>query len=247
MHAEDLLDRFQRAEDDIRRFSATPGGTVKIGVTPSLGRVLVPMLLETCADRHPEIVLQFVQGFTDQLNHWITAKELNLAVTSAELDTSQHETVPLYVEKIELVGRPEILSNLTDPVSSKSLSKVPLALDERSQHVRQMLDQGMSKAGAELLDFVEIQAINIRREFVLQGKRCTLAPLALFSSELESGQLVAKAVDLPGLSRTLHLAGPRVERMSPAELAVQKIIIPLVDNIIAAGQFGWVNPAKFDS
>ena len=242
IHADDVLDRIRRIEDDIRRFSSTPSGTIKIGITPSLGRALVPRILEICADRFPDISVQFVQGFTDQLDHWITAKELNLAVTRAAIDSAQHETVPLYIETIKLFGHPSLVAHLSEPISLEVLTTLPLALDERSQHVRKVLDEGLAEAKLELRDILEIQAINIRREFVLQGKRCTLAPMALFSAEMESNQLIAKSVDLPGFRRTLHLAGPRVERMTPAELAVQEIIIKLMDEIIESGSYGWSLP-----
>lgn len=243
MHADDLLERFKRAEEDIRRFGSVPGGIVRIGVTPSLGRVLAPKILEACADRHPEITLQFTQGFTDQLERGIAAKELDIAVTRRAIESERHETLPLYVEAVELIGAPDVLEGFPEPVRLSALADLPLALDERSRHVRKLLDEGLKRAGLKLADALEVNAVSIRREIVLQGKRCTLAPAALFASELGSRQLLARKIDLPGLVRTLHLAGPRVERMAPGELAVQGLILELMNEEIEGGACGWALPS----
>ncbi len=241
-HADVILETFSKAEQELRRFSKTPSGTVRIGVTPSLGRVLVPTLLEACADRHPDTKLLFSQGFTDQLDSQLTNLAIDFALTHTMLDNDRFESVPLYVETICLIGTPDLLSNASDPMSVAELVEMPLALDERSQHVRRIIDRALDGEGLEFRDMVEIQAINIRRELVMQGRRCSISPLALFAAELEAGLLKAVAIDIPELTRILHLAGHRVEKMTPAEAAVRALILELVDADIAAGRFGWLMP-----
>lgn len=243
-HALEILDRTKRAEQDIRRFSRSPFGTVRVGVTPSLGRVLVPPLLEACADRHPDINLSFVQGFTDQLDRLVTSKALDLAVTHAEFDTETLETVPLHIETMCLVGTHELLSGLQEPVPLPIFVKLPLVLDERSQQVQKILESGIRAQQLEYADSVEIAAINIRREFVVQNKRCSVAPPALFSTEIEAGELIALKIDLPDLKRTLHLASARVEAMTPAEAIIRSLIIELMDGHIKAGRYGLEMPVS---
>ena len=242
-HAIDILARVAIAEDELGRFSQTPSGTVRLGVTPSLGRALVPALLELCADRHPEMKILFAQNFTDQLYHDLHSGKMDFVLTHSVIETGKYETVPLYTETMSLIGKPALIpDNNNAPVSVEQLARVPLALDERSQHVRQIIDSATQKQQIELQDVVEIQAINIRRELVMQGRRCSIAPVALFSTEIESGQVVATDIDIADLTRIIHLAGPRVEQMTRAEAAVRSLIIELVDNNIEHDRFGWKMP-----
>lgn len=243
-HAEDILTRVRRAEADLKFFSGTPAGAVRIGVTPSLGRAIVPKLLETCSDQFPDIALQFAQGFTDQLERQLEQGDIDLGIAHSTMDTVIRETVPLYVEEIKLIGRPELMSGIPDPISLQALSQLPLVLDERSQQVRKIIDTALTNNELVMRDAVEISAVNIRREFVMQGKRCSLAPPALFSDEIESGSLLASSVDNDSFTRVLHLAGPRVETMSPAFAAIRTLIIHIIDEEIHAGRYGWRMPSS---
>ena len=243
-HAVEILASVGRAEDDVRRFSQSAFGTVRIGVTPSLGRVLVPQILEVFSERYPETRLQFTQGYIDALVREIEAGNLDIATISSLRDSTRLETVPLLVESINLVGVPELVAGLSDPVSLETLVDIPMVIDNRSEHYRMAVDGGLKKKGLEIKDVVEIQAINIRRELVTQGKRCSIAPAALFASEREAGYVISRKIDFPELTRTLHLATPRVETMTPAQAAVRNLIIEVTDSMIASKKHGWRLPQQ---
>ena len=241
-HAEDIVSRVTQAVVDVRRFSAVPSGTVRLGVTPSLGRVIVPQLLEIAADRFPEVSIQFTQGLTDQLDRLIGKHELDIAVTHSLIDTETIETLPLYFETIYVIGHMALIGDCEEPMTLAQLVRLPMALDDRNQHLRKIIDRGIADLGLELRDYVEIPAINIRRELVTQGRRCILAPYALFPQELEAGTIVAKRTEIPDLDRVLHLASSRVEKLSPAESAIRGLMVEIVDSAISGGLFGWRMP-----
>lgn len=241
-HSQDILERINLAEADLRRYARTPTGAVSLGVTPSLGRALVPRLLERCSDQFPEMRLQFTQGFTDQLEHLLDDGVVDMAVTHSKRDNMRHETVALYEESIQLIGKPQFISGLPDPVSVRDLASIPLMIDERNQQVRKIIDAALQAAGTKLTDTIEIQAINIRREFVMQGKRCSFAPRALFADEVEAGLLLARHVAAPEFSRVIHLGTPRVEILTPAMAAMRALTVELIDEEIRSGRFGWLSP-----
>ena len=241
-HAEDIMSRVSQTIADVRRFGTLPSGTVRLGVTPSLGRVIVPALLETVSDRFPEVSIQFTQGLTDQLDRLIGKRELEIAVTHSLIDTDTIETLPLYLETIYVIGHKDLIGDIEEPMTLAQLVQLPMALDDRNQHLRRIVDKGILEHGLQLHDYVEIPAINIRRELVTQGRRCVLAPYALFPQELEAGTIMAKRTDIPGLDRVLHLASSRVERLSPAESAIRGLMVEAIDNAIRSGLYGWRMP-----
>lgn len=241
-HAEDILERVAMAGTDMQRFSSMAVGRVGVGVTPSIGRWLVPALLEAASDRYPEITLQFTQGFTDQLDELFDAGALELSVSHTSLDTERHETIPLVVEEIGVIGRPSLLTGLTSPVPSSSLAALPIVLDQRSRKVRALIDTVLREEGTSLVDIVDIHAINIRRELVLQGKRCSIAPPALFEEEIRAGALVFASIDEPRFTRTVHLASGRLEVLPPSEAAVRSLVVEIIDRMTAEGRLGWRMP-----
>ena len=241
-HAVRIIESFEEAKADVRRFGKHAVGTVRIGVTPSMGRVVVPLLLQYCADQHPTLSLQLTQGFTDQLEHGILSRELDFAVTAEPLETEALESLPLYIETFLLVGHPGIMPVDEGPVPLIELSRMPLALDGRSLLLRRKLDAALAREGLEFANVQDIEAINLRRELVLQGRRAAVATQALFHQEIEHGEVVTRPIALPELSWELNLTTHRVERMTKAEAAIRKLLISIVDDTIASGAVGWQMP-----
>jgi len=242
-HAKKLIEGFEEAKADVRRYGKDAVGTVRVGVTPSMGRVIVPRLLEQCADEHPTINLQLIQGFSDMLETALSEKRLDFAMTHRPIDTEQHESLPLYVEQFVLVGAPELFVGMSDPVTPEQLAEMPLALDERSRHMRQRVDAALEARGLVFKDVQEINAINLRRELVIRGRRLSSATRALFQDDISNASLEVRKVDLDCLKIELSLATRRVERMTPAESAIRKLLTTLVDQVIAEGDVGWEMPS----
>ena len=243
-HAVRIIEGFNEAKADVRRFGKDAIGNVRIGVTPSMGRIVVPLLLQHCADQYPTLSLHLTQGFTDQLQAAILARELDFAVTALPLESEIHESLPLYVETFLLVGRPDIMPVGEGPVTLTELSQMPLALDGRSLLLRQKLDAALAREGLEFTNVQDIEAISLRRELVLQGRRAAVATQALFHQEIEHGQVVARPIALSELSWELNLTTHRVERMSKAEAAIRKLLISIVDETIASDAVGWRMPGS---
>ncbi|MBY6144815.1 LysR family transcriptional regulator [Mameliella alba] len=238
-HARDIVERFQTTRDDMASFSSNPTGRVRVGVTPALGRVLVPALLEHCSDLYPDLQLHLVQGYADHLERRLKDQELDVSIVHSKIETPHIESLPLFVEKICLIGRPGLLAGLGDPVEPEALTRVPLILDERGQLTRTSLEGFLKNAGDRMPKTVEVQAVNIRREFVMRGTHCALAPRALFFDELNSGEVEARDVDLPAFTRTLGLATPRVETMSRSIAAVREAFVDLILQSAEEGRYGW--------
>jgi len=179
-HARDIVDRFQRTKDDMAAFSSNPVGRVRIGVTPSLGRVLVPSLLEHCADLYPELQLNFFQGYADHLEHRLINQELDVSIVHSKIDTPHLESMPLFIEEICLIGRPNLIASFDDPIDPTLMVDLPLILDERGQLTRTTLEGIFQDAKATFAKALSVHALNIRRSFVMNGTHRSLAPTALF-------------------------------------------------------------------
>lgn len=238
----DIIERVEAAKLDARRYGKDAIGTVRIGVNPSAGRVIVPSLLQECSDKHPTINLQLTQAFADDLAIDIQERKLDFAITHLAIETDHLESLPLYVERFMLIGTPDLVGALPDPIEVATLASLPLALDGRSQYLRRLLDSSLAVAGLSFRNTQEILAFSLRRELVSQGRRCTIGTRALFQRELDNGELVGRKLTIPNLELDMHLTTRLVEAMTPAEAAVRQLIVSLVDDAIARGDVGWSLP-----
>lgn len=242
-HARALLERAEMASREVRRFSGAPGGIVKIGVTPSIGRVLAPELLEVCADRNPDIEVNLTQAFSHELDRALLSSRVDMAFSTTEMDEDRFESLPLLLQKTYVVGTPEALDGLSSPVSINELEFLPLAMDARNEERTHFLQDLAARKGVKLRNVrPPIHSMSIRREIVLSGNCSTIVPYAVFAQEISQGFFKALEIDEEGLHRNLNLNTRTVETMMPAEHVIRQLVVELVDNHISAGDFGWLFP-----
>lgn len=242
-HARALLERSELALRDVRRFSGTPGGIVKIGVTPSIGRALAPELLEFCADRHPDIEVNLTQGFSHELDRALLSSRLDMSFSTSEINDEKYESLPLLLQKTYLVGTPDALSGLETPLPLDALQDLPLAMDARDEQRTHFLQDLAVRKGVRLRNVRSpIHSMSIRRETVLSGSCSTIVPYALFAQEISQGLFRALEIDEPSLHKVLNLNTRTVETMMPAENVIRQLVVELVDKHIARGDYGWTIP-----
>ncbi len=240
--AEEILAAVERTKRELARHRMSGETTVRIGVTPSLSRVLVPRLMEFGFDRHPGVTLLFNQGFPADLERMWEGGEYDFAFVHNDIDTDESESLPLYNERLCLIGAPALCDQLPDPVPIRRLADLPIVLDVRSIWLREQLEREFRKLKISWTDVIESSSIEIRREYLIQNQRFCIAPIAQFGEEIDAGLAKMRFIELPRFNRTVHLAGPRVELMTEAESGIRELIVEIVDGLISGGAVGWEPP-----
>ena len=243
-HAEEVLAGIERIERELSRYRNSGEGTVRIGVTPSLSRVLVPRLMEAGFDRYPAITLLFNQGFPMDLERLWEAGECDLAFVQSDIETEETESLPLYNEKLCVIGAPVLCRDLPKVIGIGDVARLPVVLDVRSIWLRERLEREFKALRTDWADLIESSSLDIRREYLVQGRRFCIAPVAQFAKEIESGLAEFRDIDFPDFDRTIHLAGPAVEMMTETERNIRALIVEIVDAEIESGVFGW-QPANW--
>lgn len=238
-HATRILQDIDRAAADLRRFRGEDRGAIRVGVTNSLARYLVPQLLELAAERHPDLSLVFVQGLVPEISREWDAGNTDFTFTDADLETDTAESIPLYYEKFMLIGAADMMADLPEIIPLETLVDLPLIYDARNTANWANVQAATEVAGLTFRDASPVESIFLRRAFILKRNCFTIAPSVFFHEEIESGACQIREIALPSLTRLVQLAGPRVERMTKSESAVRQMIVDLVDRTIDEGLYRW--------
>jgi LysR family nitrogen assimilation transcriptional regulator len=234
--AEAVLDRVRLAEQAILPFQKSLAGELSLGVTPTSGRVLAPDLLAACAER-TNLRIAIHQGMSYDLLGRVDAGTLDMALCYDAHETKRVSAVPLYRERLYLVGPPDLVRS-NQSITFDALGKVPLVLDDRLQVMRRRIENVARARKIKVRVALEIEPINLKREMIVRHRRCTVVPYGLFLDEIRSGQLNARKIRSPALTQSLHL----VSRHSLAEAPrafMLAIIRETVARKIAEGGLGW--------
>jgi len=107
-HAIAVLDRLERASEELAAIHGGSGGTLRVGAFATANVDLVPGTLKRFAERWPEVGLRLVEGLTTRLMERLRAGALDVAVISdypAGLPADGGRIVPLCVDRL-LVALP---------------------------------------------------------------------------------------------------------------------------------------------
>ena len=240
--AQEIVDIVEQTERELTRHKSASEGTIRIGVTPSLSRVLVPRLMEAGFDRYPGVTMLFQQGYPTDLEAMWEAGECDFAIIQKDVETEVYESLPIYRERLVLIGSPAVCASILSAVSVAALADLPIVLDERSIWLRSELEREFKQLRISFGNVIESSSLDIRREYLLLGQRLAIAPIAQFCHEIESGLLTTRKIELDSFNRMMHLVGPRVEMMTATESSVRSLVLEIVESLIQEGAIGWAVP-----
>ena len=238
-HARRILREVDAAEAALARLGAGPAASVSLGVTPTPGRALAPDLIAASAGAGPRIALR--EGLSDELARLVALGELDAALCYDPEAREKLDVLPLYTEDLYLVGPPQLIAgNATGDIAFEALAGLPLVLDGRFQAGRRIIEAQAQEQGARL-DMIEAEAVTVKRELLVRHGRCSIVPLGLFYEEIGRGQLAARRVVSPQISRTLVLVTRR-GLAPPTRRALTAALTTLVGQRIEAGDLAWRRP-----
>jgi len=220
-HAEAILAAINDAKQAMAAIANDNRSQVTIGVSPSPGQVLGPLLLS--ASKTLKVRLR--EGHFDELHEAVArgAIDMALCLTPARAPL---RTIPLYDERLYLIGPPDRQPG--PEITMAELAAYPLVLDHRNHASRGRLEQAAAVQGVRLHIEQELEASSLRRSLVLHNGCHTVAAYSLFADEIQKGQLSARLIVDPGVSQCVNaICAPSLAAQT------EQALLALVRGVIA--------------
>ena len=204
--AETALVAIARAEQDALDAAAGRAGRLRIGVTPTLGAVLLPPVLASFRHTHPDVRLDLVSsGDSSWLRQQAGAGDLDIAVAALAAQAEPNTTIALTGDQRFVLIAPAEL-RLAKAVQRRALVGVPVVALTAGEGLRQQLDQVFAELGAEPNLAIETSEREMLVPFVAAGLGVALVPEGF-----------ARARPAKGL--TIHELDPPLRRRIGAVMA----------------------------
>ena len=174
--AENALAAMARAEQDAADAAAGRAGRVRIGVTPTLGAVLLPSVLAAYRRHHPNVRLDLVaSGDSAALRQQAGAGELDVAIAGLAATPEPHTRVALTGDQRFVLIAPTEL-HLPSPVRWRTLADLPIVMLTSGEGLRQQVDLVFTELGVEPDIAIETSEREMLVPFVAAGLGVTLIP-----------------------------------------------------------------------
>lgn len=174
--SEVALAAIERAEQDAADAAHGRAGRLRIGVTPTLGAVLLPGVLASFRRSHPDVRLDLVaSGDSTWLRQQAALGKLDIAVAALAPRPEKDVTVALAGHQHFVLIAPTEL-RLGGKVRRSRLVGLPFVALTAGEGLRQQLDQLFADLGAEPAIAIETSEREMLVPFVAAGLGVALVP-----------------------------------------------------------------------
>lgn len=238
-YAQKVLSLIEETETAMKNLNDVISGSLSISVTPTLGRAIVPDLIEKASTLQNKLTLTFGQSFSDEVKEQIDTDQADIGFSYNFIQDDKYASFPLFSEEMYLVGHPIVLDKFGPEISFDVLAELPMLLDKKYHANRKWLEKIAVKQGFNLSAAMEIDAVDIKSEILLKKERCTVAPYGLYLNLIQKGRLSACRIVRPEIIRTMFFVCSREKIKTPSVLWLYETILELIDEKVEEGNLRW--------
>jgi LysR family nitrogen assimilation transcriptional regulator len=229
-----ILAEAARVREKLARSQFAGKAAVTIGAPPTLARLLLPGLLETCSHTLEGIELKSREAFTPVLLEWLERGVIDMAVVTNPEGGRALSFQPLLSEPFALVSHRDM--GLGELVQIHQIARIPLLMT--SLH-RGIVEEQLRILGQSLNVHWEIDSVDAIRELVCRGQWATIMPISVFKDVTEPARLTLSEISSVQLNRHLALATRADSSATPAVSLVQQLIEGEFDRLSQDGRFSF--------
>ena len=234
--AREILDHFQQLEE----LSATRGqdmaGTIRLGVSPTIGPYLLPRVLPVLHQRFPLLRLHIQEDVPRKLEAGLEGGDYDMILTVLPVNAGSHRVRPMFTETIRAVFRTDHPLAKKQKLRGRDLHQHAVLSIDDNHHLHRQLVALTDKYGANLLRQQEANTLSSMRLMAMMGMGIAFLPELFLQAELnQSESLISAKLEDEELSRT-HIAMWR--RNAASRQLFQKLSYEI--KVIALEQFGSI-------
>ena len=200
-----LLLEVQDIEDMARRAQAGMCGTIRFGVTPTLGPYLMPGIVAALHRSYPDMRLYVREGIPDEQAQELARGELDMILSPLPVAGSDLHIEPLFREPLHIVSPPDHPVALAATAEQADLARTKfLSLDSR-HHAHRQSREICDQLGAHLLEDYHGTSLDALRQMCGSGLGFAVLPDLYLRSEA-GGKEMVKRLELADWSASRSIA-----------------------------------------
>jgi LysR family transcriptional regulator, hydrogen peroxide-inducible genes activator len=170
--------------DLARRAADGSAGTIRFGVTPTLGPYLMPEIVAALHRERPDLKLYIREGIPDDQALELTRGQLDMMLGPLPIEGDDLAIEPLLRERLFLVAPPDHPLAKAGRVAKADLKGLPILSLERRHHLHRQVASLCEQLGMTLLRDYEGTSLDSLRQMVGSGLGLAVLPEFYIRSEV---------------------------------------------------------------
>lgn len=192
-------------EDLARRASQSIAGTIRFGITPTLGPYLMPEIIAQLHRRYPDMRLYIREGIPDEQARELARGELDMLLSPLPVTGSGLHIEPLFREPLHIVAPPDHPVAQAAQVRKEDLAGIGVLSMDRRHHTHRQFRDLCNDLRAELLEDYEGTSLDSLRQMCGSGLGFAILPELYLRSEV-GGEDMVKRLKPEGWTATRSIA-----------------------------------------
>lgn len=201
--AQRMLSEADRVSQSLRN-NINSNSSVSLGVPPTLGRVLLPGLFESCLQLPGALPMRAREAFTPALLDWLERGIVDMAIVTNPPIGGKFLLRPLITEPFALISTSKKGRNQSLHVGQ--LSQQPVLMTSLHHGI---VEQQLRALNSNLKIEGIIDSVDAIRELVIKRDHATIMPVSVFKDDLNNKKINITHISGVQLNRTLVLAQRR--------------------------------------
>ncbi|MDP1656369.1 MAG: LysR family transcriptional regulator [Hylemonella sp.] len=190
-------------------------GRVCVAITPTLAEILLPSVIRTFTERHPEIRVVIDDCAPDQFVPRIIGEQVDFGIGTPERSGVDVDAETLVRDHLSLVCTRDHPLASRKTVRWRDLEGLPLSTVRTGYGIRPLIDLSAAKAGVSLNVINEVAFLSTALWMTGCGLGVAVMPAAYVTYSRDPG-LMAKTLTAPKVSRDISVVTKRGRSLSPA-------------------------------
>lgn len=236
-HARTILAQIQIASADARQSSADLIGEIRIAIPFGYAGFLAPKIVALVERSYPDLTITIIDGLGYQSGELIDAGKVDFGIISDVSSLPNVIVEPILQEELFVFSKRQGHKPAMLDMPLVELESVKLIMPERKVHVRRIVEEALMQTGRTLTVSYEQQSLLTIRSMVCAGVGSTVLHWPSMADIWESGNLDARPIVNPALSRTVALAIPTLRPLTSASRTVYNIIRQIIISDVTEGRW----------
>jgi len=195
--------------DDLEKISNTLSGQgtneISVGIIPTIGPYLLPIVLPQLSKNYPDISLNIIEGKSDEIIDKVREGEIDMAIIALPYDIKGLLSFKFWSENFFWVTHKENLNENSGKITQDEIKKANLMLLEEGHCLK---EHALAACNIKQETKYEVKASNLSTlvELVAGKMGSTLVPHIALNPLIKSRKkLIALALDEPGPHREIAI------------------------------------------
>jgi LysR family transcriptional regulator, nitrogen assimilation regulatory protein len=236
-HARIILRAMAEAEREIREGSRSVAGDISIGMANSGVKAIGVPLMRAVLSKYPGLKMSLTESLSGATLMHLMASEVDLALVYNPPSEKDLVAEPVLEEQMFCVGTAKLIGGRKAPIGFEEVTRLPLITLVHGLSSRALLDDPVLLKRLEANAILHLNSITGMTGALLAGLGCAVATKLFAQEHLKTGELIAREVIDPKLTRTLYLCHLRNRPMTYAMEEMRRLILSLIADQV--GQGAW--------